>query len=70
MTVLKAADLKSNLAGVLDRAIKHPQYVMRNGQLLVITKAEYVRTDEDQSLSPWELRAKAIESFYDPAKAW
>ena len=55
---------------MLDRATKFPQYVIRNGQLLVITKAELIPAHEEQSLSSWELRAKAIESFYDPAKAW
>jgi hypothetical protein len=68
--VLKPTDLKSDVSGVLDRAIESPQYVMRNGQLLVITKADLVPARQDESLSPWELRAKAIESFYDPAKAW
>jgi hypothetical protein len=68
--VLKPTDLKSDVGGVLDRAIESPQYVMRNGQLLVITKADLVPARQDESLSPWELRAKAIESFYDPAKAW
>lgn len=43
---------------------------MRNGQLLVITRAEHVRTGQDESLSPWELRANVIESFYDPTKTW
>ena len=43
---------------------------MRKGQLLVITKAELVPARQDLSLSPWELRARAIESFYDPTKAW
>ena len=70
MTVLKPTELKANLGGVLDRATKSPQYVIRKGQLLVITKAKLVSTHEDQSLSPWELKAKAIESFYDSTKAW
>jgi hypothetical protein len=70
VTVLKPTDLKSDVGGVLDRAIESPQYVMRNGQLLVITKAELIPARQDESLSPWELRAKAIESFYDPTKAW
>lgn len=70
MTILKPTDLKADVGGVLDRAAESPQYVMRKGQLLVITKAELVPAREDQSLSPWELRAKAIESFYDPTKAW
>ena len=42
----------------------------RDGTLLVITKAKLVPAPEDSLLSPWELRAKAIESFYDSAKAW
>ena len=70
MTVLKPTELKADVGGVLDRAIESPQYVMRKGQLLVITKAELAPVREDQSLSPWELRSAAIESFYDPTKAW
>ena len=68
MTVLKPTDLKANLGGVLDQTAESPQYVMHNGQLLVITKAELVPAREDQSLSSQELRAKAIESFYDPTR--
>ena len=45
-------------------------YVERNGTLLMIIKAELVPVRGDPLLSPWELRAKTIESFYDPAKAW
>jgi hypothetical protein len=70
VTVLKPTDLKADLGRVLDRAVRSPQYVMRKGQLLVITKAKLVPAAEEQPHSPWELRAKAIESFYDPAKAW
>ncbi len=70
MTVLKPSELKADLGNVLDRASEYPQYVMRNGELLVITKAELAPTGEAPSLSPWELRSKAIESFYDPNKAW
>lgn len=70
MTVLKPTELKADVGGVLDRAIESPQYVLRNGQLLVITKAELAPVRQDDSLSPWELRAKTIESFYDPAKTW
>ena len=25
---------------------------------------------DDRLLSPWEQRAKTLESFYDPAKTW
>jgi hypothetical protein len=70
VTVLKPTDLESDLSGVLERATQAPQDVMSKGQLLVIAKAELVSAPENQSLSPWELRAKAIESFYDPAKTW
>ncbi len=70
VTILKPRDLKANLGGVLDRAVHRPQYVLRNGQLLIITKAELVPARKDAPLSPWELRASAIDSFYNPAKAW
>lgn len=69
MTILKPTQLKADLGRVLDRAAKSPQYVMRNGRLLVITKAK-LRQSEDAPLSPWELRASAIETFCDPAKTW
>lgn len=69
MTVLKPTQLKADLGRILDKAAKSPQYVMRNGRLLVITKAK-LAPPEDAPLSPWELRASAIESFYDPAKTW
>lgn len=52
MTVLKPTDLKSDVGGVLDRAIDSPQYVMRNGQLLVITKVNLVPTAAHKS---WEV---------------
>lgn len=68
--MLKPTELKADLGGILDRAAESPQYVMRNGQLLVITKADLVPAREDASLSPWEVRAGVIESFYDSAKAW
>jgi hypothetical protein len=70
MTILKSSQLKSNAGRVLDRAIRKPQYVERNGTLLVITKAHLKPAGEEALLSPWEIRAKNLESFYDPAKAW
>ena len=70
MTVLKSSQLKSNAGKVLDRAIREPQYVERNGTLLVITKANLTPASDGTLLSPWEIRAKNLESFYDPAKAW
>lgn len=70
MTVLKSSQLKSETGKVLDRAIREPQYVERNGTLLVITKANLVPAHDDTLLSPWEIRSKNLESFYDPTKAW
>jgi antitoxin component of RelBE/YafQ-DinJ toxin-antitoxin module len=29
-----------------------------------------LRLEDDSLNSPWEQRAKALESFYDPSKAW
>ncbi len=29
-----------------------------------------LRLGDDTAVSPWEQRAKALESFYDPSKAW
>jgi hypothetical protein len=70
-TILKPSALKDDTEKILDKAIEHPQYVNRNGVLLVITKADSVTGLEDHSLvPPWEQRAKTLESFYDPAKAW
>lgn len=70
MIVLKSSQLKSKTGKVLDRAIREPQYVERNGTLLVITKANLVPVRDEALLSPWKIRAKNLESFYDPAKAW
>jgi hypothetical protein len=70
MTVLKASQLEADVAGVLDAAKECPQYIERDGTLLVITTAELATTKDDPRLSPWEQRAAAIESFYDPDKAW
>ena len=70
-TVLKPSALKADTERVLDMAIESPQYVNRNGVLLVITKADSAAGSEDDCLlSPWEQRAKTLESFYAPAKAW
>jgi hypothetical protein len=35
----------------------------------MIIKAKLVPAKEPAPLSPWELRANAIESFYEPTKA-
>ena len=70
MTVLKPSQLKAKTGAILDKAIRSPQYVERSGTLLVITKAELTPLKRASLVSPWELRAKAIESFYDPDKAW
>jgi hypothetical protein len=70
MTVLKPSELKARTGAILDKAKRAPVYVERDGTLLVITKARLVPTHEDPVLSPWELRATTIESFYDSAKAW
>ena len=70
MTVLKPSELKARTGAILDKAKHAPVYVERNGTLLVITKAKLVPAGEHLLLSPWELRARAIESFYDPAKTW
>jgi len=70
MTILKSSQLKSNAGRVLDKAIRAPQYVERNGTLLVITKARLVPAPDAPPLSPWEIRAKHLESFYGPAKTW
>ena len=69
ITVLKPSELKSDTGGVLDKAIRSPQYVSRKGVLLVITKAE-LPAPAEPTLSPWEQRAEVIESFYDANKAW
>jgi hypothetical protein len=66
--VLTPSALKADAGRVLDKAIKWPQYVVRNGVLLVITKADL--KDSPSALLPWELRACALDSFYAPDKAW
>jgi hypothetical protein len=69
MTILKPSQLKADTGAILDKALRSPQYVERGGALLVIKKAELVPAQDDAPLSSWDLRAKAIESFYDPTKA-
>lgn len=70
-TVLNPSALKADTEKILDKAIKRPQYVNRNGVLLVITKADSLAgSASDGLLSPWEQRAKTLESFYAPTKAW
>ena len=64
ITVLKPSELKAETGKILDQAIERPQYVTRNGVLLVITKAKSVPgSGDDPLLSPWEQRAKTLESF-------
>jgi hypothetical protein len=70
VTVLKPSELKARTGAILDKAKHAPVYVERDGTLLVITKAKLVPVSEDPLLSPWELRAKAIDSFYDSTKTW
>jgi hypothetical protein len=69
ITILKPSALKANPGKILDEAIQRPQYVERNGVLLVITKADSVPSGDDNLLSPWEQRAETLEKFYDAAKA-
>ena len=68
-TILTPSQLKAAVGKVLDEAVGSPQYVVRNGVLLVIQKAELPEADA-AVLSPWEQRASVLESFYDPDKAW
>jgi len=70
MTILKSSQLKAEAGRVLDRAIRAPQYVERKGTLLVITKVRLASGGDHTLLSPWEIRAKALESFYDATKTW
>jgi len=70
-SVLKPSELRAETGKILDRAIKRPQYVNRNGVLLVITKAGAKSAAADDPLvSPWEVRSAALEKFYDPDKTW
>jgi hypothetical protein len=70
MTILKPSELKARTGAILDQPKQAPVYVERNGTLLVITKAKLAPVGDGPLLSPWEIRSKAIESFYDSAKAW
>ena len=70
MTVLKPSELKARTGAILDKAKHAPIYVERDGVLLVITKAKLVPAQDDPLVSPWDLRAKTIESFYDSDKTW
>lgn len=69
--VLKPSQLRTATGKILDKAIRRPQYVSRNGVLLVITTANSVGESQNEGLlSPWEQRAKTLERFYAPTKAW
>jgi hypothetical protein len=68
-TILTPSQLKAAVGTVLDQAVRSPQYVVRNGVLLVIQKAELPDPDAEV-LSPWEQRASVLESFYDSNKTW
>jgi hypothetical protein len=70
MTVLKPSELKARTGAILDKAKRGPIYIERDGTLLVITKARLVPAADERLVSPWEVRAHAIESFYDSTKAW
>lgn len=68
--ILKPSALRANPGKVLDEAIERPQYVDRNGVLLVITKAGAAPCGDDDLLGSWKQRAETLERFYDPTKAW
>ena len=51
MTILKSSRLKSHAGRVLDRAILAPEYVERNGTLLVVTKASLIPARAEPMLS-------------------
>ena len=70
MTVLKPSEPKAKTGAILDEAKRAPVYIERDGTPLVITKARLVPARQDSLSSSWELRAKTIEYFYDPAKTW
>ena len=70
MTILKPSELKAKTGAILDKAKRSPVYVERDGTLLVITKAKLALAPDDAVVSPWELRAQMLESFYDQSKAW
>lgn len=70
MRIIKPTELKARTGAILDKAKHAPVYVERGGTRLVITKAKLMPANDDALLSPWTLKAKAIESFYDSAKAW
>lgn len=58
MTVLKPSQLKADTGKVLDAAKKIPQYVVRDGVLLVIQRADSVPpSGEDETLTSAKRRA-------------
>lgn len=66
MTVLLPSELKSKTGKVLDAAKREPQYVQRDGVLLVITKADL--TAEDGLLDV--KRRNRIWRELDDAEGW
>lgn len=69
ITVLKPSELKSGTGKILDQALVRPQYVNRNGVLLVIRRAELVtRADDDRLLD--KARRNQVLRKLDDSEGW
>ncbi len=68
ITVLKPSELKAETGKILDKAIQQPQYVERNGVLLVITKADLVSAPADDLVDV--PRRNRVLKELDDAEGW
>ena len=69
ITVLKPSALKAAAGKILDDAIERPQYVNRNGVLLVIRKADLVARPEDEGLLDKARRNQVLRKL-DDSEGW
>lgn len=66
MTILKASELKADTDRILDEAIEHPQYVTRNGIVLVIHKADLPEGNMEEMISDtWDKLGPSPTVNYD-----
>jgi hypothetical protein len=66
--VLKPSEVKAATGRVLDKAIKAPQYVERNGILLVIMQADLVPAGKEELLD--KARRNRVLLSLDDSEGW
>jgi len=66
--VLKPSEVKADTGRVLDRAIKAPQYVERNGILLVIKQADLIPSEKEELVD--KARRNRVLLSLDDSEGW